>query len=184
MSRIGNKPVNVPAGVNVTVNDRTVTIEKGGARLQMTHRPEVDVQWNDGERQIVCSIPQDKMKHRPSKAFWGLTRSLIDNMVVGVTKGYEKKLEVVGSGWSPQLQGNKLILNVGYCNPVELMIPNGLDVQVERQIVTVKGYDKQAVGQFAAMARASRKPEPYNGKGVRYFGEQIIRKQGKAVVGR
>lgn len=184
MSRIGRKPVSVPAGVSVSIHDRVVTVEKGGNKLQMTHRPEVDVAWNEGDRQVVCSIPEAKAGDRQTRAYWGLTRSLIDNMIVGVTTGYEKKIEVVGVGWSPAMKGNTLILNVGYCNPVEMTIPAGLDVTVERQVVTIRGCDKQQVGQFAAAARSKRKPEPYNGKGVRYFGEQIIRKEGKAVVGR
>ena len=106
------------------------------------------------------------------------------NRIDGVTKGYGKRLDVVGVGWGAKLQGQTLILNVGYCNPVEMPVPTGLEVSVERSIITVKGCDKQAVGQFAAACRATRKPEPYNGKGVRYYGEQIIRKEGKAVVGR
>ncbi|MBL1215941.1 MAG: 50S ribosomal protein L6 [Planctomycetes bacterium] len=184
MSRVGSKPVTVPAGVSVSITGRTVTVEKGGSRLQMEHRPEVTVQWNESDRTIACTIPEDKTGERQYRAYWGLTRSLIQNMVVGVTEGYMKRLEVVGSGWSPQLQGNKLVLNVGYCDPVIMPIPAGLDVQVERQIITIKGADKQAVGHFAASARAKRKPEPYKGKGVKYVDEQIIRKQGKAVVGR
>lgn len=184
MSRIGNKPVNIPAGVTVKIADYTITISKGETKLQMTHRPEVDVVLNEADKQIVCSIPENKMNIKQYKAYWGLTRALIQNMIVGVTTGYEKKLEVVGSGWGPKLQGNTLVLNVGYCNPVEMQVPAGLNVVVERQIITITGPDKQAVGQFASMARSKRKPEPYNGKGIKYFDEQIIRKQGKAVVGR
>lgn len=184
MSRIGKKPVAVPAGVNVSIQDRVVTIEKGGNRLTMTHRPEVSVVFNGDDKAVCCTIPEEKLRDKPSRAYWGLTRSLIQNMIDGVTKGYEKKLEVVGVGWGAKIQGQTLQLNVGFCKPVEMPIPAGLDVQVERQIITVKGCDKQMVGQFAAAARSKRKPEPYNGKGVRYFGEQIIRKEGKSVVGR
>ena len=184
MSRIGKKPVAIPTGVNVTISDRVVTVEKGGNRLSMTHRPEVSVEITDDKKSVCCTIAENKMKDKPCRAYWGLTRALIQNMIEGVTKGYEKKLEVVGVGWGAKIQGQTLQLNVGYCNPVEMPIPAGLDVQVERQIITVKGCDKQMVGQFAAAARSKRKPEPYNGKGVRYFGEQIIRKEGKSVVGR
>ena len=184
MSRIGKKPVSVPAGVNVSIQDRIVTIEKGSNRLSMTHRPEVAVEYDADVRQVCCAIPEDSMKDKPSKAYWGLTRALIQNMVDGVSNGYEKKLEVVGVGWGAKVQGQTLLLDVGYCKSVEMPIPIGLDVNVERQIITIKGCDKQMVGQFAAAARAKRKPEPYNGKGVRYFGEQIIRKEGKSVAGR
>ncbi len=184
MSRIGKKPVDVPLGFTVSVADRVVTLEKGGAKLQMTHRPEVQVEWNADDKKITCVIPENRMRDKQTRAYWGLTRSLIQNMVVGLSEGYVKRLEVVGVGWGPAIQGNTLKLNVGYCDPVMVPIPSILDVTVERQIITVKGADKQAVGQFAAMVRAKRKPEPYNGKGIKYFGEQIIRKEGKAVVGR
>ncbi|MFW5653601.1 MAG: 50S ribosomal protein L6 [Planctomycetota bacterium] len=184
MSRIGKKPVAVPAGINVSINNREVTIEKGKNRLAMTHRPEVDVTWDEGAREVVCTIPENKLNDRATKAFWGLTRSLIHNMVVGVNEGYKKQLEVHGVGWNAQVKGNTLVLNVGYADPVELPIPMGLSVGVERNVVTIEGIDKQAVGHFAATARATRKPEPYNGKGVRYAGEQIIRKEGKTVAGR
>ncbi|MFG0330786.1 MAG: 50S ribosomal protein L6 [Phycisphaerales bacterium] len=184
MSRIGRKPVETPKGVNVSINDRTVTIEKGDKRLSMTHRPEVEVEWNESDRKIVCTIDESKLGERQHRAYWGLTRSLLQNMVVGVTEGYTKRLEVVGVGWGAQLQGNTLVLNVGYCDPVKIPVPAGVTVNVERQLITITGPDKQTVGQFAATVRSKRKPEPYNGKGVRYLNEQIIRKQGKAVVGR
>jgi large subunit ribosomal protein L6 len=184
MSRIGKKPIKVPAGVNVSIKGEQVTVEKGSNRLSMTCRPEVDIKWSEGDREINCSIPEDRMGERQYRAYWGLTRSLIDNMIIGVSQGYEKKLEVVGVGWGAKIQGNKLLLDVGYCKTVEILIPTGIVVTVERQIVTIKGCDKHAVGQLAAKARSTRKPEPYNGKGVRYFGEQIIRKEGKAVAGR
>jgi len=184
MSRIGKKPVPVPPGVNVSINNRAVTVEKGENRLSMTHRPEVAVEWDEAGRQVVCTIPEDRAHDRSYRAFWGLTRSLIENMVEGVTKGYEKRLEVVGVGWSPKIQGQTLVLDVGFCKSVEVPIPPGLNVSVERQIITIRGCDKQQVGHFASDVRSRRKPEPYNGKGIRYFGEQIIRKEGKAVVGR
>jgi len=186
MSRIGKKPVAVPAGTNVSVNTNTreVTVEKGKNKLAMTHRREVSVSWDEGAREIVCTIPENKAGDRATRAYWGLTRSLIQNMVAGVNVGYKKQLEVHGVGWNAQLKGPKLVLNVGYANPVEFTIPAGLNVAVERNVVTIEGIDKQAAGQFAAMLRATRKPEPYNGKGVRYAGEQIIRKEGKTVAGR
>ncbi len=183
MSRIGKKPVEIPSGVKVAVADGTITVEKGSGKLQYRHRPEVSVSVEDGKR-VVCSIPEDQQENRVYRSYWGLTRALVQTMVEGVTKGYQKQLEIVGVGWGAKVQGNKLVLSLGYCHPVELTIPAGLDVTVERSIVTIKGVDKQAVGQFAALARSKRPPEPYNGKGVKYVNEQIIRKEGKQVVGR
>lgn len=184
MSRVGKKAVAVPAGVNVAINNRVVTIEKGANKLQVTHRPEVKVEWNADKREILCTIPQERLRDQAYKAHWGTTRSHIQNMIVGVTKGYQKKLEVVGVGWNANLQGNKLVLNLGYSKPVEMPVPAGVKVGVERAIITLDSPDKQLIGQFAASIRAKRKPEPYNGKGVKYVDEQIIRKEGKTVVGR
>lgn len=184
MSRIGKQPVPVPAGVNVSVKDRVVTIDKGPAKLSMTHRPEVNVAWDGSKREINCSIPDDARDDRLPRALWGTTRAILASMVKGVVEGYEKKLEVVGVGWNAQLAGKTLKLNVGYCNTVELPVPQGLTVAVEKQIISIKGADKQQVGEFAAKIRSKRKPEPYNGKGIKYTDEVIIRKQGKAVVGR
>lgn len=181
MSRIGKKPIIVPAGVRVTIDrqSRTVKVEGPKGRLSMTHRPEVSVTWHEGENRILCTIPPERTVVRQERSYWGLTRALIANMIDGVTKGYTKKLEVVGVGWGAKLQERNLQLNVGYSHPVMMPIPEGVSVTVEGTIITVSGADKQAVGQFAARSRASRKPEPYNGKGVRYVGEVIIRKQGK-----
>ena len=114
-----------------------------------------------------------------NRAYWGLTRALIANMIVGVTEGYAKRLEVVGVGWGAKMQGKTLQLNVGYSNPVMKPVPPGLDVAVEGAFIRISGTDKQAVGQFAAETRAARPPEPYNGKGIKYVDEVIIRKQGK-----
>jgi large subunit ribosomal protein L6 len=181
MSRIGKKPIIVPSGVRVTIDrqSRRVNVEGPKGKLSMEHRPEVSVTWNEGENRILCTIAPEQAKQGPTRAYWGLTRSLIANMIVGVTKGYLKKLEVVGVGWGPKLLGRVLQLNVGYSHAVELPIPEGVTVGVEGMIITVSGPDKQAVGQFSARARSSRKPEPYNGKGVKYLNEVIIRKQGK-----
>ena len=184
MSRIGKKPIPVPADVNVKVQDRVISIDKGPSKLALTHRPEVLVAFDSGTREITCSIPESSADDRLSRALWGTTRALIASMIKGVVEGYEKKLEVVGVGWTAQLAGKTLKLNVGYCNTVELPVPQGLTVAVEKQMISIKGADKQQVGEFAAKIRSKRKPEPYNGKGIKYFDEVIIRKQGKAVVGR
>jgi large subunit ribosomal protein L6 len=181
MSRIGKKPVQVPNGVRVTIDpqSRVVAVEGPKGKLSMTHRPEVSVTWDEGENRIVCSIGQDQMRIGQMRAYWGLTRSLIANMIKGVTEGYTKRLEVVGVGWGARMQGKALQLNVGYSQPVVKALPEGLDVAVEGSVITVSGSDKQAVGQFAAEVRAARPPEPYNGKGIKYIDEVIIRKQGK-----
>ena len=183
MSRIGKKPISVPSGVRVTIDpqSRAVTVEGSRGTLSMTHRPEVSVAWDEGEgeNRIICSINQDQMRVGQTRAYWGLTRALIANMIVGVTEGYTKRLTVVGVGWNAKPMGKTLRLNVGYCHPVDLPVPTGIDVAVDGQNITIAGINKQTVGQFAAEIRATRPPEPYNGKGVQYVGEVIIRKQGK-----
>jgi large subunit ribosomal protein L6 len=181
MSRIGKQPVQVPSGVRVTIDtqSRTVTVEGPKGKLSMTHRPEVSVTWDEGENRIICSITPEQMKVGQNRAYWGLTRAVIANMITGVTEGYSKRLEVVGVGWGARLQGQTLQLNVGYSQPVLKPVPADLQVSVEGSVITVAGSDKQAVGQFAAQVRAARPPEPYNGKGIKYADEVIIRKQGK-----
>ncbi|MHC4975721.1 MAG: 50S ribosomal protein L6 [Planctomycetota bacterium] len=180
MSRIGKKPVSVPSGVSVSVADRCVTVEKSGsASLQFTHRPEVSVSFDDGEKAVSVSITDGFENDRLARALWGTTRAHINNMVEGVTKGFEKRLQINGVGYSAVLAGQKLQLKVGYANTVEVDVPQGLDVKVENQIVTVRGADKHKVGQFASKVKAVKKPEPYNGKGIQYTDEVIRRKQGK-----
>ena len=178
MSRIGKKPIALPKGVNVDVVDRAVTVEANGQRLNLTHRPEVTVRV-DGQAVIVERHGDD----RTARAMHGLTRSLIHNMVVGVTDGFAKNLEIVGVGWSANLKGSTLELNVGYADTRVVKIPAGIKVEVNGLRLKISGCDKQAVGQVAAEIRAHRKPEPYNGKGIKYQDERIIRKQGKAFVG-
>ncbi len=177
MSRIGNAPVSVPSGVKVAIDGRDVVVEGKLGKLTRTFRPEVDVKFDEESKTITVSRHNDD---RQSRAFHGLTRSLINNMVIGVTKGYEKKLEIVGVGYLAAVQGQTLQLRVGYANEIHKTIPAGLDVTCPDQThVLVKGCDKQKVGQFAAEVRAARKPEPYKGKGVRYQGEYVKIKPGK-----
>ena len=182
MSRIGKKPVSVPSGVEIAIDpkSRSVTVKGPKGSLTITHRPEVSVHWEQDEKQVVVTIPEDRASDKQVRAYWGLTRSLISNMVEGVTKGYSKRLEIHGVGWGAKQQGMKLLLNLGYCNEIEMDIPQGVDVEAKNQNITISGMDKQVVGNFASSIRAKRKPEPYNGKGVRFAGEQIMRKQGKA----
>lgn len=179
MSRIGKKTIAVPAGVKVAIKDRGVSIEGPKGKLSMTHRPEVKVVWTDSEKAIRCTVAEGVEMPEEVRKYWGTTRALIANMIEGVTKGYERSLEVVGVGWQAAVQGKKLKLSVGFANPILMDIPPGLTVTVEKQFVKVVGSDKQLVGQFASAMRAKRKPEPYNGKGIKYVEEVIKRKQGK-----
>ncbi|NIP86047.1 MAG: 50S ribosomal protein L6 [Planctomycetales bacterium] len=179
MSRIGKKPVPLPQGVKVGIQDRQVTIEGPLGKLDYTHAPEVSVSWDETEQVLRVSRQADD---RAARAKHGLTRALLRNMVQGVTQGYEKRLEVVGVGYLAAVQEDKLQLRVGFANEIEKVIPAGLDVSCPDQThVVIKGIDRQQVGQFAAEVRAVRKPEPYKGKGIRYEGEQVRRKAGKAV---
>jgi large subunit ribosomal protein L6 len=176
MSRIGKKPVSVPAGVNVAVQDQVVTVEGPKGKLEFAYRPEVQVDYDNANREVRVNAGSD----RASKAFHGLTRSLIQNMVIGVLNGYEKKLEIVGVGYIASIQGTKLSLRVGYANEIHKTVPAGLQVTCPDQThIVIRGCDKQMVGEFAAEVRAIRKPEPYKGKGVRYEGEHVKIKPGK-----
>lgn len=178
MSRIGKKPVPVPSGVKVNVAGRQIDVEGPHGKLSYGFRPEVEVAVGDGE--VVVTRESDE---RQTRAYHGLTRALINNMCVGVSQGYEKRLEVVGVGYLAALAGNQLQLRVGFANEIHKQVPQGLDVTCpDQNHVVIKGPDKQKVGQFAAEVRAVRKPEPYKGKGIRYEGEQVRRKAGKAVV--
>jgi large subunit ribosomal protein L6 len=180
MSRIGKKPVLVPDGVSVAVSGRTVHVKGPLGELEYEHRPEVSVHYDDGEKKIIVTRQGDQ---RQIRAYHGLTRALIQNMIHGVTQGYEKRLEIVGVGYLAAVQGDTLQLRVGYANELEKEIPPGLNVACpDQQHIVVKGVDKQKVGEFAAEVRALRKPEPYKGKGIRYEGEQVRRKVGKAAV--
>lgn len=181
MSLIGKRAIPVPAGVEISIDGaRNVTVKGPKGTLTMTHRREVQVAHDTDSKSVVVTVPEGKERDKESKAFWGLTRSLVANMIEGVVKGYEKKLDIVGVGWSAQVRGQVLALNIGFANTIEMPIPMGVTVEAKGQNITVSGPDKQAVGNFASSVRMKRKPEPYNGKGVRYAGEQITRKQGKA----
>ena len=176
MSRIGRMPIAIPSGVTVEVAENNkVTVKGPKGTLERVLPEAMDIKV-DGE-EVVVSRPNDLKKN---KALHGLTRTLIYNMVVGVTEGYEKKLEVNGVGYRAQKQGKKLVLSLGYSHPVEMEDPEGLTVEVPNQTeLIVKGIDKQLVGNYAAKIRDWRKPEPYKGKGIRYAGEVVRRKEGK-----
>lgn len=179
MSRIGRKPVSVPANVKVSIADRTIHVEGPKGKLSFAYRPEVEVTFDEAGRQVQVRRKDDE---RLSRALHGLTRSLVANMVEGVTNGYTKKLEIVGVGYQAQLKkANTIALQVGYANQVVLEAPPGVAVTLtDPTHVTITGADKQAVGQFAAIVRKVRPPEPYKGKGIRYEGENVRRKAGKA----
>ncbi|HUT10668.1 MAG TPA: 50S ribosomal protein L6 [Thermoguttaceae bacterium] len=180
MSRIGKKPVPIPDGVKIQIADRTVTVEGPKGKLQWEHRAEIAVA-HDEEAKAIHVTRHDEQ--RQSRALHGLTRALIQNMVVGVTQGYERRLEIHGVGYLAAVQGGELQLRVGLADELKVRIPEGLDVACpDQQHIVIRGIDKQMVGQFAAHVRALRKPEPYKGKGIRYYGEQVRRKQGKAMV--
>jgi large subunit ribosomal protein L6 len=180
MSRIARKPVMIPSGVKVAVNAaaHTVNLEGPKGKLSLKYRPEVGVKV-DGSTLEVTMDPA-LVDVGGNRAFWGTTRALIATGIEGVLKGYERKLEIVGVGWGARIQGKKLVLTVGFANTLDVAIPDGVKVEVNQTMVTVSGPDKQAVGEFAAKCRAKRKPEPYNGKGIKYVDEVIQRKQGKA----
>ncbi|HMP79655.1 MAG TPA: 50S ribosomal protein L6 [Pirellulaceae bacterium] len=178
MSRIGKLPVAVPAGVTVKIEKRQISISGPKGNLNWTHRPELDVQWQDASREIVVT---PKHADRQTRALHGLTRAILANMVEGVTQGYEKKLELQGVGYVCSLSGNLLTLRVGLANELKRNVPEGLQVECPDQThINVRGCDKQLVGQFAAEIRSLRKPEPYKGKGIRYVGEHIKIKPGKS----
>jgi large subunit ribosomal protein L6 len=178
MSRIGKKAVPVEAGVKVSVGDRTVSIEGPKGKLQFKHRPEVSVALSDDGKTVAVSRVNDE---RVSRELHGLTRAVINNMILGVKNGYEKRLEIIGVGFVCSIQGKVLSLRVGFANELKRPIPEGLDVTCPDQThIVIKGCDKQQVGQFAAEIRALRKPEPYKGKGIRYQGEQVKIKPGKS----
>ena len=176
MSRIGREPITVPAGVTVTVAAGNVVTVKGPlGELTQTFASQITI-TQDGDK-ILVTRPNDEKENR---ALHGLTRTLLNNMVVGVTKGYEKKLEIVGVGYRVEKQGTKLVLGLGYSHPVVFEEGNGISFTCPDQTtILVKGIDKQAVGQMAAVIRSKRPPEPYLGKGIKYSGEYIRRKAGK-----
>ena len=179
MSRIGRKPVPMPANVKVSVADSTIQVEGPKGKLTLHYRSEIGVKVDEAGRQVLISRGDDE---RQSRALHGLTRSLIANMVEGVTSGYTKKLEIVGVGYQAQLKAaNTVALQVGFANQIVLQAPPGVSVVVpDATHITISGTDKQAVGQFAAVVRKVRPPEPYKGKGIRYEGEVVRRKAGKA----
>jgi large subunit ribosomal protein L6 len=179
MSRIGKQPVAIPANVKVTVNDGTVLVEgPGGLKLSLKPHRAMKVTVDAAKKAVVVARPDDE---RANRALHGLTRSLINNMVLGVTRGFEKRLKIEGIGYQARMEGKAVVLTVGYANAIKLTPPEGVTVTLpDATTIVVKGADKQKVGQFAAEVRAARPPEPYKGKGVRYEDEVVRRKEGKS----
>ena len=177
MSRVGRLPIEVPAGVDVTIDGSYVKVKGPKGELEYTFTPELTIKKEDGT--IVVERPTDQPMHR---ALHGTTRSLINNMVMGVSKGFERVLEIEGVGYRAELDGKNMIVNVGFSHPVVVEPPEGISFEVDMKIRQIKviGYDKQVVGQVAADIRKLRPPEPYKGKGIRYQGEYVRRKPGKA----
>jgi large subunit ribosomal protein L6 len=176
VSRVGRKPISLPKDVEFKMEGNVVTVK--GARGSLTQEIPADITIEQEDGQLILSRPTDNKQHR---AFHGLSRALVANMVEGVTNGFEKKLELVGVGYRAQMQGSKLVINIGFSHPVEVDAPEGIEFEVPAATkITVRGIDKQLVGNTAAHIRAIRKPEPYKGKGIKYENETIRRKAGKS----
>ncbi|MFD0944129.1 50S ribosomal protein L6 [Savagea faecisuis] len=176
MSRIGNRPIEVPEGVTVTFGDNNFVTVKG-PKGELTNQFNEEMKFEQEGNTITIVRPSESKEHR---SIHGTTRSVLDNMVVGVSKGFEKSLELIGVGYRAQLQGKKLVLNVGYSHPVEFTPEDGIEIEVpENTKVIVRGNNKERVGALASNIRQVRPPEPYKGKGIRYVGEYVRRKEGK-----
>jgi large subunit ribosomal protein L6 len=178
MSRIGKKPILIPSGVEAKTEGNVIKIKGPKGELQRTFLPDVNVEIANGSIQI-----SPKIQSKNAAAFWGLTRALIFNMVKGVTDGFEKKLDIQGIGYKASVEGEKVVLYVGFSHAVKIEIPKEIKVSVEKSIITVSGADKEVVGQLAANIRKAKPMEPYKGKGLKYVNEIVRRKVGKKVAG-
>ncbi len=178
MSRIGKKPISIPSEIEVQIKDQEIKVKGPKGELLKKVRPEIKVENKDQE--IIVS-PQ--IESKKTNAYWGLTRALIANMIEGVTKGYEKKMQIKGLGYKATMEGDKLVLLVGFSHPVEIEPMEGIKMEVKGNIITVSGIDKEKVGLRASQIRKVKPPEPYKGKGIRYLDETVRRKAGKRVAG-
>ncbi|EGS34859.1 MULTISPECIES: 50S ribosomal protein L6 [Megasphaera] len=176
MSRVGRMPIDIPAGVSVSLNGPVITVK--GPKGELTRTLHQDIKVSVADNVITVERPSDEKNHR---ALHGLTRALVANMVIGVTEGFKKELEIVGVGYRAQMKGNKLALTLGFSHPLELEAPEGIKIECPSATsIVISGANKEHVGEFAAKVRGYRLPEPYKGKGIKYVGEHIRRKAGKA----
>jgi large subunit ribosomal protein L6 len=174
MSRVGRKPIPIPKGVTISIDNRRVAVGGPKGNLELEVHPNMSVEI--GETEVAVTRPNNT---RQNRSLHGLTRALIANMIHGVSEGFEKKLEIQGVGYRAAKQGDALSFQLGYSHPIVINPPPGIELEVDRNIITVSGIDKQVVGEVAAQIRALRQPEPYKGKGIRYVGERVRRKAGK-----
>jgi len=179
MSRIGKQPIIIPEKVDVKIDGNNITVKGPKGELSMQKATAVEVTVKDKE--VIVSIPEDSKKE--VRSLWGTTRSILDNLVQGVTEGYKKQLEINGVGFKAEAKGKILVLNAGYSHPVEYSVPEDIAITTEKNVITVEGIDKQRVGQISSEIRAIKKPEPYKGKGIKYLDEVIRRKAGKVAKG-
>lgn len=174
MSRIGKKPISIPSGVEVKIDGSSLKFKKSNNEKELDLKGHVDVKIEDGKIEF-----SPKGEDRQSRAYWGTYRALANNIVLGLTEGFSKQLEINGVGYRAAMKGKVLELNLGFSHPVNFESPKGIEISVDKNVVTIKGDDKQQVGQVAAEIRGFRPPEPYKGKGIKYLEEHIIRKAGK-----
>ncbi|WP_291938588.1 50S ribosomal protein L6 [Campylobacter sp.] len=174
MSRIGKKPISIPNGVEVKIDGSSLKFKKSNNKKELDLKGHVDVKIEDGKIEF-----SPKGEDRQSRAYWGTYRALANNIVLGLTEGFSKQLEINGVGYRAAMKGKVLELNLGFSHPINFESPKGIEISVDKNVVTIKGDDKQQVGQVAAEIRGFRPPEPYKGKGIKYLEEHIIRKAGK-----
>ena len=179
MSRIGKKPIQIPEGTKVEIKGQALKVLSSKGELEIEIHRDIKAEIKDNE---ILISPQRENPSKKAKGLWGLYRALISNMIEGVNKGFQIKLEIEGVGYKAMVDGDTLVLNVGFINPVRIKKPEGVDFLVEKNVITVSGANKQKVGQIAAIIRKAKKAEPYKGKGIKYQGEKIRRKEGKKVV--
>jgi large subunit ribosomal protein L6 len=179
MSRIGKKLIEIPQGVTVVISEKEIIVKGPKGELKQVIHPEINIEQKDGK---IFVLPKNKEFSKKGRGLWGLYRALVSNMTEGVSKGFEKKLEIEGVGFKAAVEGEGLILNLGFTNPIKIKKPEGVNFAVEKNVVIVSGADRQKVGEIAAIIRKTKKAEPYKGKGIKYQGEKIRRKEGKKVV--
>ncbi len=179
MSRIGKKPIDIPNEVKFNIKGQLITVQ--GPKGELSYNVHSHIKINQQGSQLFLSI--DDVNNKQDKALWGTNRQLVANLFIGVTKGYTKQLEVNGVGYRAEVKGNDLILKVGFSHPVNFRIPSGVNIKVEKNVITLESIDKQLLGETAANIRRIKKPEPYKGKGIKYVDEVILRKAGKQVKG-